>query len=181
MHLSPLLLGLLAPVACATTAPPPASAHDRVLLVDTDGSVLRQSTADENSRASFAAPVARVWPAVMIAYADLGIEPNVVDRPSGRYGNAGFVAPRRIAGKPLSQFFSCGSGFTGPLIETGRLVANVVSTVSDDGKGGTVVMTHVSGSLSRNDGTSTSAITCGSAGAFEEYIRRSIEKRLASS
>ena len=180
MRLSPILLGLFAAAACATTAPPPAPAHDRVLFVDTDGSVLRQSTADENSRASFVVPVARVWPAVMFAYADLGIEPNVVDRPSGRYGNAGFVAPRRLVGRPLSQFFSCGSGFAGPLIETGRLYANVVSTVSDDGKGGSIVMTHVSGSLSRNDGTSTSPINCGSTGAFEEYIRRSVQKRLGS-
>jgi hypothetical protein len=180
MRLSPILLVLLASAACATAAPPP-PAGDRILVVDSNGNSVRQSTADEYSRASFAAPVPRVWSAVMLAYADLGIEPSIIDRASGRYGNAGFVAPRRLLGKRLSEFFSCGSGLTGPLIETGRLYGNVVSTVSDDGKGGSVVSTHVSGSLSRNDGTSTSPINCGSTGAFEEYIRHSVETRLASS
>jgi hypothetical protein len=178
-----LLLALLAAAgttACATAAPSPAPSPDRILVVDRDGTVVRQSTADENARAVIAAPLAQVWPAILLAYSDLGIEPTVSDRAAGRYGNAGFVAPRRIMGRPLGEFFHCGSGMTGPLIDMGRLYANVVSALADDGAGGTVVVTHVSGTLRRNDGTSTDPINCSSTGALEEYIRQSTQKRVTA-
>ena len=173
-----ILAAVLALAACASSTASPASSPDRILVVDSDGKVIRQSTADENARITFAAPLDRVWPAIRLAYDDLGLEPTVSDRSSGRYGNAGFIAPRRMMGRPLGEFFSCGSGLTGPLIEAGRLHANVVSTLIDDGKGGTIVLTHVSASLKRNDGTSTNPITCSSTGALEEYIRSATEKRL---
>jgi hypothetical protein len=182
MRPSALLLALFAAgaTACATSAPSPAPSPDRILVVDRDGTVVRQSTADENARAVVAAPMAQVWPAVLLAYADLGIEPTVSDRATGRYGNAGFVAPRRIMGRPLAEFFHCGSGMTGPLIDMGRLTANVVSALGEDGAGGTVVVTHVSAMLRRNDGTSTDPINCSSTGALEEYIRQSTQKRVTA-
>jgi hypothetical protein len=182
MRPSALLLALFGAgaTACATSAPSPAPSPDRILVVDRDGTVVRQSTADENARAVVAAPMAQVWPAVLLAYADLGIEPTVSDRATGRYGNAGFVAPRRIMGRPLAEFFHCGSGMTGPLIDMGRLTANVVSALGEDGAGGTVVVTHVSATLRRNDGTSTDPINCSSTGALEEYIRQSTQKRVTA-
>jgi hypothetical protein len=182
MRPSALLLALFAAgaTACAASTPSPAPSPDRILFVDRDGTVVRQSTADENARAVVAAPMAQVWPAVLLAYADLGIEPTVSDRATGRYGNAGFVAPRRIMGRPLAEFFHCGSGMTGPLIDMGRLTANVVSALGEDGAGGTVVVTHVSATLRRNDGTSTDPINCSSTGALEEYIRQSTQKRVTA-
>ena len=180
MRTPAILLALLAGAACASTAtPPPAS--DRVLAVDSDGTVIHQSTSDENARALFAAPATRVWPALVAAYTELGIQPTVSDRATGQYGNMGFVAPRRIFGKGLGQYFRCGSSMTGPLVETGRVYANVVSNLTDDGKGGTIVMTHVSATLRRNEGTSGDPINCGSTGAIEEHIRTSVARHLAGS
>ena len=177
-----LLALLAAAAACAPTAPPATPAPDRVLAVDANGDVIRRSTADEHSRFTVAAPIDKVWPALVLAYAEMGIEPAVVDREAGRYGNANFQAPRRINGRPLAQFYHCGSGLTGPNIDSGRLTANVVTTLRPGTEPGpTLASTYATGTLRRNDGTSTDPIVCASTGALEESLRQSIERRLAGS
>jgi hypothetical protein len=172
------LLPLLA--ACAPTTTPATPGPDRVLAVDSDGRVIRRSTGDENARTSFTAPIDRVWPALILAYSDLGIAPSVADRATGRYGNSSFAAPRRMGGRQLAEFFNCGSGITGPYIDRGRLTANVMTTVQPGPDGTTVASTYASGTLQRNDGTSTEAMTCASTGALEEQLRKNIEARLAA-
>lgn len=169
---------LLVALACAPTATP-TPAPERVLAVDSDGRVIRRSTADENARTSFNASMDKVWPALILSYADLGIQPSVADRAAGRYGNGNFLAPRRIGGRPLSDFFSCGSGLTGPYIDSGRLMANLVTTLQPAPDGTTTAVTYASGTLRRNDGASSEPIVCASTGALEEQLRRGIEARLA--
>lgn len=176
LALAPALLVALACAPASTPAPAP----ERVLIVDSNGQQIRRSTADENARASFKAPMDKVWPALVLSYADLGIEPTIADRGAGRYGSAGFVAPRRLAGRPLAEFFSCGSGLTGPYIDSGRLTANVITTVQSAPDGTTSAMTFASGTLRRYEGTSTDPIVCASTGALEEQLRRGIEARLTS-
>lgn len=171
---------LVAAAACAPTAAPPPPAPDRVLAVDANGDVIRRSTADEHSRVTVAAPIDKVWPALVLAYADLGIEPAIADRAAGRYGNANFPAPRRLNGRPLAQFYNCGSGLTGSNIDNGRLTANVVTSLQPGSDAGsTVVTTYVTGTLRRNDGTSTDPIVCASTGAIEESLRQGIERRVS--
>jgi hypothetical protein len=173
-----LLSSLLLLAACAP-AGPPAPAPDRVLAVDADGKVIRRSTADENARTTFAAPIDKVWPALVLAYSDLGIQPSVADRANGRYGNASFQAPRRMGGRNLAEFFNCGSGMTGPYIDHGRLTANLMTTVQPGPDGTTLAVTYAGGSLQRNEGTSTEAMICASTGALEEQLRKNVEARLA--
>jgi hypothetical protein len=175
-----LILALLGVAACATAGPTPAPSPDRVLVVNADGSVVRQSTADENSSVTYQAPAARVWPALVAAYTTLGIQPTTSDRANGQYGNAGFIVPRRVAGRPIAEFFSCGMGITGPRIDNGRVIGNVMSVLTDDRAGGTVVVTHVSGSLRPNTGNASDPITCASTGALEALLRKNIEQALAT-
>jgi hypothetical protein len=180
-HRRPLVAALpllLVAAACAPTATPATPAPDRVLAVDANGNVIRRSTADENARATIKAPIDKVWPALVLAYADMGIEPSVADRGAGRYGNGNFTAPRRINGRPLAEFYNCGSGLTGPYIENGRLTANVVTTLQPGPDGTTLSSTYATGTLRRNDGTSSDPIVCASTGALEEALRRAIERRL---
>ena len=170
----------LATALLAACAPPstPTPAPERILAIDTDGRVIRRS-GDENARASFKAPVDKVWPALVMSYADFGIEPSVADRAAGRYGNGNFVAPRRLGNRPLADYFNCGSGLTGPYIDTGRLTANVVTSIQPAADGTTSAVTYASGTLRRNDGASTDPIVCASTGALEETLRANIERRLA--
>ena len=179
VRLFALAPALLVSGACAPATTPATPAPDRVLAVDANGEVIRRSTGDENARVTIAAPIDKVWPALVLAYADMGIDPSVADRGAGRYGNNNFTAPRRINGRPLGEFFSCGSGLTGPYIDSGRLTANVVTTVqaAPDGAS-TIASTYATGTLRRNDGTSADPISCASTGALEEALRKGIERRI---
>ncbi len=180
--LRPLMLAplLLVAGACASTGSAPPAPADRVLAVDTDGRVIRRSALDERTHASFAAPIDRVWSALMLSYADAGIAPSVSDRAAGQYGNPGLALSRRFSGRPLSDFFDCGSGMTGPYVEAGRLTAHVLTTLSSATDSTTNAMTTVSGTLRRNDGASSDPIICASTGSLEELLRRGVEARLAT-
>jgi hypothetical protein len=169
---------LLAP-ACAPTGPVPTPSPDRVLLIDESGRAVRQSTFDENARVVFRAPLDRVWSALVAGYTDLGIEPSVVDRASGQYGNTRFIVPRRVMDRPIGDFFRCGSGLSGPLVDQGRVIANIVTTLAPMPDGTTSALTHVSGQLRRHDGASSEPIVCASTGALEDHIRQATEQRVA--
>lgn len=178
MRSSVLYFVLLGVAGCASAPPSPAPAPDRVLVVDSDGTVVHQSTADENAHVTFAAPPSRVWPALVNAYTTLGILPTTSDRAAGQYGNAGFLVPRRIIGRPIAEFFSCGSGMTGARIDNGRVYANVMSVVTDNGSGGSTVVTHVSATLRTNDGAASDPILCASTGALEEALQKNIQQSI---
>ncbi len=173
-----LIFVLLGAAACAPAAPSPAPSPDRVVVVGADGNVIRQSTADENSRTTYAASPAKVWPALAAAYSALGIQPTVADRATGQYGNAGFIVPRRIVGRNIGEFFSCGSDMTGPRIDKGRVYGNMMSVLTDDGAGGSVIVTHVSASLRPNTGSASDPITCASTGALETLLHKNVEQQL---
>jgi hypothetical protein len=175
-----LILALLGAAACASAAPSPAPSPDRVLVVGEDGSVVRQSTADQNSRATYAMPPAKVWPALVAAYTTLGIQPTKDDQATGQYGNAGFLVPRRIVGRPINEFFSCGNGMTGPRIDSGRVYGNVMSTLASDGSGGSVVVTYVSAYLTPNSGSASDPITCASTGAIEQLLQKNLRQTLGT-
>jgi hypothetical protein len=166
-------------IACAAPSALPTPAPDRVLAVDSDGNIIRRSTGDEKARVEFKAPVDRVWPALVMSYAELGIEPTVADRGAGRYGNGGFVAPRRLGGKALAAYFNCGSGLAGPYIDAGRLTTSVVTYVQAGSDGSTTAVTYASGTLRRHEGASADPIVCASTGLLEEEIRKGVEKQLA--
>ncbi|MCY7379156.1 MAG: hypothetical protein LH467_07430 [Gemmatimonadaceae bacterium] len=68
----------------------------------------------------------------------------------------------------------------GPYVDDGRLTANVMTAIQSTPDGSTIGMTHVSGSLRRNEGASADPIVCASTGAIEEHIRKSIERRLGA-
>ena len=170
-----LFVAACAPSGSSVSTPAP----DRVLVIDADGQPIRRA-ADGIPRATFNAPMDGVWPALVMSYADLGIEPSVSDRATGRYGNGNFIAPRRLAGRTLGEYFDCGSGLTGPLIDAGRLTANVVTTLQPGPEGKTLASTYATGLLRRNEGTSTANVVCSSTGLLEELLRKGIEARLAA-
>ena len=178
LHIRPSLVFALAWLtACASTSSAPISSHtDRVLAVE-DGQVLR-STTNENDRSTIAAPVVRVWPALVASYADFGIAPTVDDQANGRYGNAGFVL-KTLNGRPALDYFSCGSGLTGALVGSGRVIANVVSQIDATPAGETAIVTHVSAKYRSNDGASSAPLDCGSTGLMETLLRKAVTLRTA--
>lgn len=162
-----------APASPSSSAPPPV----RVLAVDSDGTVIRRAS-DDKARLEFAAPMDKVWSALVLAYSELGIQPTVSARAEGHYGNTGFVMPKRVGTRPIGDFFQCGSGMAGPYVDAGRLTANVLTSIRSASDGSTTGTTRVTGTLRRNEGASADPIVCASTGAIEEHIRKSIVRRL---
>jgi hypothetical protein len=157
-----------------------ASQPERIVLVGEEQRELRIEGADANARATFAAPRSRVWDAMRQSYTDAGILPTVADRTTGTYGNSAFVAPRNINNRPLRDYFNCGSGPSGALIDEGRLLATVITTLTAGADGATTIAdTRVTGLLKLNEGSSTAPTVCTSTGKLEEYLRAATERRLA--
>jgi hypothetical protein len=184
MRHSPIeLAGMAALVllaGCGSASHGPEPAPERVLAVNADGRVIRQSTSYEKEATVFSAPIDRVWTALQLGYAALGIQPTVSDRGAGRYGNEGFIAPRRMLDHSLGEFFTCGTGLGGPLIDQGRLYVYMVTTLTPSANGATTGATHLTARLQRNEGTSAEPIRCGSTGQLEEALRLQVEKQLAA-
>jgi hypothetical protein len=172
---------LPAALGCApSSSPTPMPGPDRILAIDQSGKVIRQSTSDEHFRTTFDAPMARVWRALVVSYAELGIDPTVSDRATGRYGNESFVVPRRFIGRPIGEMFHCGSGLTGPIVDRGRVVADVVTTLSSVSDSSTVAYTHVAARVYSNEGTSSEPIFCPSSGIVETDLQAAITRNLAT-
>jgi hypothetical protein len=177
LRLATLALASAWLTACATASNVPNGTQtDRILAVD-NGKVLH-STSDENDRATIPAPVAKVWPALVASYADLGISPTVDDEANGRYGNAGFVL-KTLKGRAAMDYFSCGSGLTGALTGSGRVIVNMVSQIGAAPTGETAMVTHVSAKYRSNDGASSAPLDCGSTGLLEKLLRNAVTLRAA--
>jgi hypothetical protein len=173
----PVILALAAACGQATQGGlPPA---DRVIDRNEDGFLIRQGTGDERARLTLQAPFDRAWIALGQAYTLLGVPATTADKPSGQFGNSGFVMPRVFNGKRAGVYFRCGNDLAGPLVERGRLVVLMMTKLVPSTQAVTVGVTNVSANLSRFEGTSGAPITCASTGALEEELRTKTEEMLA--
>jgi hypothetical protein len=180
-------LGLQLATGCASTSGGPAgqtgtpqsgSSPDRVIAIDMNGRIIRQSTDDGRTQLSFRAPIEQVWRAVIISYMTLGIKPTDASRTDWRYGNGGFVMSRQFADRSSSDYFRCGEDLGGAYIDRGRLIARVMTTLRAGADGATVASTEVTGVLRRTDGARSTPIECSSTGVIERRLQQSIEETL---
>ena len=168
---SGLLAVLFLGSGCApSVAPASDPTPERVLVVGPDGREIRQSTGAERSRVTFPASMDKTWRALVLSYAAAGIEPTISDPAAGRYGSDAYAVPRQVMGRPIGQFFECGSSLTGATVNAGRVTAVVVTTLSPLPDGTTGATTRVTGTVRRSDGSSGEPIQCSSTGALEEYL-----------
>jgi hypothetical protein len=175
----PILLA--AAGACASTQSSPAGAPtDRVLTTDMQGQVIRQSALNDRATVTIAAPVDKVWPAVVATYAEIGIEANYADQANGHYGVRNYNFPRTLNGTRVGSFFSCGSSLTGAVVDAGTVNSEIVTTVTATPDGKTHAVIFVSGWVRRNEGNASNPIACASTGRLEEMIRTSVERKVAS-
>jgi hypothetical protein len=165
-------------IACGPPQQVATPAPDRVTAVLDDGTIWRQSTADENSAFTVTASPDSLWAALTNSYSELGIIPTLNDRPGLRYGNAGFIMPRMFAEHRVGEFFDCGQGATGARVDEGRVFASVMSTAAPAGNGSVRVSTRITGTWRSNEGASKGAVTCSSTGRLETTLRAGVERRL---
>jgi hypothetical protein len=113
---------------------------------------------------------AAVWVAVKKTYADFEV-PLAVENPAAhQLGNSNFYKMRQLAGKPMVDFVDCGSGMTGPKASEYRIYISLLTDVTTDGKGGTLVHTTFVPMGQDMSGSSTDRIPCGTSGRFEQYF-----------
>jgi hypothetical protein len=135
-----------------------------------------QSTArleGEKPRASSATIVADpkvVWAAVRQAYTSLEI-PIGIDNPAAQtLGNQNFYKARTMGGEPMTAFVDCGQGMTGAKAASYRIYMSLVTNVTADGKGGTLLQVTFSALGQDVTEGSTDRIPCGSTGRIEQLV-----------
>jgi hypothetical protein len=174
-----VILLTLAGCAHAVREAPTGADLERVVIVDMDGEVARLNTATDRITMSFNSPIDHVWAAVITAYAELELEANYADRANGRYGVRGLRMPNTLRGQRIDRFFDCGSTRGGPLIDSGTLVADIVTALAPSPDGSTSAAMFAAGTLRRTHGSSSSPVVCSSTCRLERLLRRAVDSLIA--
>jgi hypothetical protein len=113
---------------------------------------------------------AAVWMAAKQVYASIEV-PVAIENPTAhQLGNSNFFKARSMAGQPMTQFVDCGSGMTGPKAASYRIYMSLITQISSDGNGGSVVQTTFVPMGQDVTQGSTDRIPCGSTGRLEQLV-----------
>ncbi|MFI5311599.1 MAG: hypothetical protein ACHQQ3_10220 [Gemmatimonadales bacterium] len=124
-------------------------------------------------------PPDRVYAASLAVFGDLGIPVNTKDPAKGIVAATRFTKMHSLAGSQLAQFYSCGSGMTGPHANEWRLeiaVAAMVDALPD----GTARLRVASVSAGEDvTGSAKEPMPCNSTGQLELQLLELIRKKAA--
>ena len=167
-----LTFALVAMTACASSSGQIDAARPRQNVVFSGPDAPTIFTDKEHAVAiSINKPQAVVYAAVKKVYGDLEVPLTVDDARNHQLGNADFFKARQFGGKAMTQFVDCGSGITGPNAASYRIYMSLLSTVMDDGKGGTSVKTTLTASArDLAGGSSTDKLPCSTTGRLESML-----------
>jgi hypothetical protein len=189
MRYAPLAL-LLATAACGSTggidpAPVPTTAPvvqtERVVTSSGGGGLaVTAANLDNNVRLLSTGTVAQVWSVLPSIYQDLGIPLTVKDDNRKVIGNEGWRTRRSIGRVPMQRYLDCGRSGTIENAETYSISMTIVTTVSANAGGGSVVGTIVSATGRNPITSSTQEVRCVSKGDLEIRIRDMVQQRIAA-
>lgn len=132
--------------------------------------------ATDPQRSEIAASPDSVWGALVHAYGELGLQPDIIDPQARRYGVRRFTGSQ-IGGRRVAEYVRCSEG-AGPSAVVGmRTELTIVSTVRSHAAGA-LLETAVSGFARRVDGTSTPPVRCETNGDLERRIATAVHQRL---
>ncbi|MCC6242025.1 MAG: hypothetical protein IT353_04255 [Gemmatimonadaceae bacterium] len=122
-------------------------------------------------------PPREVWLTVKQVYVDYQVPLTVDDAVAMTLGNQDFYRSQRFAGKRMPELVNCGSGMTGPNAASYRIYMSLLTNITDDGRGGSVLNTTLQASARDLVGPSASdRIPCASSGELE----RTLQTRVAT-
>lgn len=178
MRRTAAFLGLL--LAGCATAPglAPTGGPPTQITPTSTGMEVRLRPDDTAAEAAVAAPVAEAWSALVAAYQALEIPIASIDEAHHLLGNRAFETSRRLDGKRISTYVSCGSDLSGPLADQGRVRLDLVTQLVPEGNA-TTIATRLQASVTPFAGTSASNIGCGSTGRLEARIAELVREQLA--
>ena len=129
--------------------------------------------------ATIAAAPAAVWTAAKQAYASLEIPVGLENPQAHLLGNQNFYKSRSMGGQPMTSFVDCGTGMTGAKAASYRIYMSLITDISGDGKGGTVVRANFTALGQDVTEGSTDRIPCGSTGRLEQLVLDRIKAAVA--
>lgn len=120
----------------------------------------------------------QVWGVLPAVYQGLGIAVGTSLPDTKTIGNTKLVLNRSLAGRPLSDFLSCGDGPTGaPLANNYRVEMALVTVLTPTPNGGTRVETRV-GASAANRAVSGATVSCTTTGRLEAMIAERIKNHV---
>lgn len=160
--------------ACAST---PSGTERKTVMVDENRRVFRAT--EQGTRMTFRSPRDSVWRAVVGAYTDLGLPPEVADTATWVVARMKIPMRRVYSGMRTSTLFSCGETITGGSnADNGQIVASARSQIISGNDSTTRIATMVDAYVIPDGGTSSNALHCGSTGAMEARLHKAIGARL---
>lgn len=165
----------LVAVSCASTQ---SATERRTTTIDENRRVFRST--DNGVKVTFRAPRDSVWRALVGAYTDVGLLPELADTSSWVVARMNVPMRRVYDGKRMSLLFSCGEDASGRAnADNGQIVASSRSQITGEGTDpGTRVSTLVDAYLIPDGGTSSNAMHCGSTGLLEARLHKAVSARL---
>ena len=147
------------------------------IMTPVDGRTVEVTRSKVINHFDFAAPVDKVWHAMMDVHAAIGLPVASFDT---NRNTAMFVVQnryRQILEKPASLFLDCGVGPTGAKADSYRLLIRVSHALASAGHTASVLTTGVE-AYATNPGVSGDQVPCSSNGRLERDIAALIQARL---
>jgi hypothetical protein len=125
------------------------------------------------------APVDKVYQASLAVFEAIGIPVNTKDPRRGIVAATRFAKVHVLAGNQLAQYFSCGTGMTGPHANEWRLEIAVAALVDPGGPGNTKLRLATVASGQDVEGSSKDPLPCYSTGNLEATLLKMITVKSA--
>ena len=171
---SACVLAVSAAAGCASTS---SATERRSVTVDEDRHVFRST--DNGVKMTFKAPRDSVWRALVGAYTDLGLLPEVADTSTWVVARMKIPMRRVYEGMRTSTLFACGEDATGRAnADNGQIIASARTQITSGDAGATKVSTMVDAYVIPDGGTSSNALHCGSTGTIEGRLHKAVSARL---
>jgi len=176
-----MVLAVVSVWGCASSTPgsmPPASSPDvRVVTPGGEKVLATGSTAVVEGVATVAAPIDKVWAALVPSYDSLAIPLTAIDPGAHMLGNGGFIVHRKLGSARLSQYINCGSAQGGPSADSYEINLQVTTSLAPASSAATVVTTRVN-AAGKPASLSGEYMPCSTTGGLETRLVRLIEAQV---
>jgi len=143
------------------------------------GLAVTTTNIDNNVRLLSTGTVAQVWSVLPQVYEELGIPLTIKNDQQRVIGNEGWRTRRSIGRVPMQRYLDCGRSGTIENAETYNVNISILTTVTANTGGGSVVGTTIV-ATGRNPITSSSQeVRCASQGDLEIRIRDMVQAKVA--
>lgn len=178
---------VLATAACSGTSSGPAPAttptvRTERVVTSSGGSGVSVNTAnvDNDIRLLSTGTAAQVWSVLPQVYEELGIPLTVKNDARKLIGNEGWRTRRQIGRVPMQRYLDCGRSGTIENAETYQISMSIITTVTANAGGGSVVGTIIQATGRNPVTSSTQEVRCVSMGDLEIRIRDMVQAKVAA-